>query len=108
MGLVLCCMYYSCCCCICCPLENEQQQQQRQPTYNTQVARRTQQREPLLIGHRVEEAIVDGVLVRKDITSVAGLTQSGKVQIAEKQQIIATDGTNAIVGETTRVYKANV
>ena len=100
-------MYYSCCCCLC-HTDNEHHSRKPQGTHDTQVTRRNQQTEPLLVGHRVEETVVDGVLVRKNITSVAGLTQSGKLQVLEKQQVIATDGTQAIVAETTRVYKANV
>eukprot|EP00800_Vazella_pourtalesii_P006206 TRINITY_DN1770_c0_g1_i1.p1 TRINITY_DN1770_c0_g1~~TRINITY_DN1770_c0_g1_i1.p1 ORF type:complete len:110 (-),score=15.28 TRINITY_DN1770_c0_g1_i1:176-505(-) len=109
MGLILCCVYYSCCCCICCPPDGPTQTQQHNRTYDTKVVRRNQQQtEPLLVGNRVEEAVIDGVLVRKNIVSVAGLTQSGKVQVVEKQQIIATDGTQAVVRESTRVYKPNV
>ena len=92
-------------------MENEQQQQQqrrRRQQRQQQVAKRTQQTEPLLVGHQVEEVIVDGVLVRTDVTRVAGLTQSGRVQVAEKRQVVATDGTRAVVGETTRVYKENL
>ena len=41
----------------------------------------------------------------KEVTTVAGLTQSGKVVVVENERIIATDGRAAIIGETTRGYK---
>ncbi|KAI6659185.1 hypothetical protein LOD99_14859 [Oopsacas minuta] len=109
MGLIVCCVYYGCCCCLC---EGEQQQRERLPrqqrSYNNQVVRRNQPAaQPLIVGEEVEQVIIDGVLVNKHITRVAGLTQSGRVQVLERERVIATDGSHAVGREATRVYKPN-
>ena len=111
MGLILCCIYYGCCCCLCAQENNTESPVSRTPqrTYNTQVARRTnnQSRQPLLVNKRVEGVIVDGVLVVKEVTTVGGITESGRVAIVEHERIVATDGTHALVGVKTLGAKFN-
>ena len=109
MALILCCIYFGCCCCLCDPSPDEPQASKPpQKSYHNQVARRSNQQaaQPLLVDKRVEGVVVDGVAVLKEVTTVAGITESGRVAVVENEKLIVGDGTNAVlVGEKIRVAK---
>ena len=65
------------------------------------------QTQPLLLGKRIETVVENGIAIRKEITTLQRITDNGKCQIVENVQVIATDGTNAVVAEQTQGLTLN-
>ena len=120
------CLCLACCCntCLCCTkycccdsANNIITQEDRhvltedpkpQRRYQHQVARRAvPETQPLLVGKRIETVVEDGVAVRREITTLRMITESGKFQVIENVKVIATDGTNTVVAEATHGLKLN-
>ena len=120
------CLCLACCCntCLCCTkycccdsANHHITQEERhvltedpkpQRRYQHQVTRRAVPgTQPLFVGKRIETVVEDGVAVRREITTLRMVTESGKFQVIENVKVIATDGTNTVVAEATHGLKLN-
>ena len=65
-----------------------------QSRYSHQVAlRNIPQTQSLLLSNRIEIAVKDGVLVRREIATAQRVTESGEIEIIEYTRVVATDNS---------------
>ena len=120
LGLCACiclsCCFHTCFSCVKCISSNSTKE--NQTTYNkrspspTVVALvvperiRTRETKPVQLKKCIEMAIINGIAVRREVTTFQKVNDYGEVEVYEQVQVIGTDGENAVVVEETKGYKS--